>query len=70
MKILIRPLREDAEVGATLRDEGWVVTVGKDGVLSATHPDVPDEEAAHKRLQSLGLLTATSVHIDFTAADG
>jgi hypothetical protein len=70
MKVLIRTLREEADVGATLRDDGWVVTVGKDGVLSASHPDVPDEEAARKRLRSLGLLTAPSVHIDFPGTDG
>jgi hypothetical protein len=70
MKVLIRPLREDADVGAILREHGWAVTGGKDGVLSASHRDVPDEETARSRLESLGLLITTSVHIDFDRDDG
>jgi hypothetical protein len=41
------------------------VTVGQGGLLSATHRDVPDEDAARRRLEALGLLTTASVRIDF-----
>jgi hypothetical protein len=70
MKVLVQPRHEDAGLGAILRDDGWAVKVGPDGVLSATHPDVPDEEAARGRLEALGLLTSPSVSIEFPPTDG
>jgi hypothetical protein len=48
-----------------LRDDGWLLTPQPDGSVLASHPAVPDEAAARRRLDGLGLLTTNVARIDF-----
>jgi hypothetical protein len=65
MDLHIRPLWDATQVAATLRDDRWVVVTQPDGSLLASHRDIPDEAAARRRLDDLGLLTSQAVQIRF-----
>jgi len=65
MKVHLRFLRQHGELQQALRNDGWQFEKEHDESLLARHPQVPDESAARVRLHQLGLLTSSSVWIDF-----
>jgi hypothetical protein len=67
MHVRIELLRWAEPILASLRKDGWAVAFGQDCV-SAHHPRVPNESAARHRLHGLGLLTSTSLRIEFCHA--
>ena len=64
MHVRIELLRESESILAALREDGWAVTLGQDGV-SGRHPEAPNESAARGRLHGLGLLTSGLLRIEF-----
>jgi hypothetical protein len=65
MHLRIQSLRRSETFLVALQEDGWAVVFGHDGAVSARHPQVPDESAARSRLQGLGLLTSSSLRIEF-----
>jgi hypothetical protein len=65
MDLRIRPLGDPAPVREALQDDGWTLDPQPDGSFLASNADVPDEAAARRRLDALGLLTSNAVQIDF-----
>jgi len=68
MHVRIELLRQSEPILAALREDGWAVALGQDGVR-ARHPQAPDESAARRRLHGLGLLTSGSLRITFCHAE-
>ena len=67
MHVRIELLRQSEPILAALREDGWAVALGQDGVR-ACHPQAPNESAARRRLHGLGLLTSGSLRITFCHA--
>ena len=67
MHVRIELLRWAEPILVALRKDGWAVVSGQDGV-SAHHPQAPDKRAGRRRLHGLGLLTSTSLLIEFCRA--
>ena len=67
MHVRLELLRWSEAILVALRKDGWAVESGQDGV-SARHPQAPNERAARRRLHGLGLLTSTSLRIEFCHA--
>jgi hypothetical protein len=67
MHVRIELLRQSEPILAALREDGWAVAFGQDGVR-ARHPQAPDVSAARRRLHGLGLLTSGSLRITFCHA--
>ncbi len=65
MRVQLRFIRKAAELQETLENDGWKLEWATDKSLSARHPQVPDERAARSRLHQLGLLTSSSLGIEF-----
>jgi hypothetical protein len=65
MNVHVRALRGARHILEALQADGWQVRAGGEGALVAAHPQVADERAARLRLAHLGLLTASSLHIEF-----
>jgi hypothetical protein len=65
MHVRVVALRSPGGVEDLLRADGWRVLKGEDGALSASHPEIMDQQAARNRLLDLGLLTSGAVRIDF-----
>jgi hypothetical protein len=70
MHLHIQLLRDRDDLRDALRRDGWRVQAAPHDAVVATHPDVPDDVTARDRLQRLGLLTSTSVRIDFLYGRG
>jgi hypothetical protein len=70
MEVHIRPVGNDPIVQQTLQDDGWVLAPQPDGSFVASHKDVPDEAAARRRLDALGLLTSNAAQIEFRPSAG
>ena len=68
MHVRIQPLRRSETFLVALREDGWAVMYGHDGAVSARHPLASDEVAARCRLHGLGLLTSSSLRIEFCHA--
>ena len=64
MHVRIELLRQSEPILAALREDGWEMAFGQDGVR-ARHPEAPDVRAARRRLHGLGLLTSGSLRITF-----
>ena len=67
MHVRIELLRQSEPILAALREDGWEMAFGQDGVR-ARHPEAPDVSAARRRLHGLGLLTSGSLRIKFCHA--
>jgi hypothetical protein len=65
MNVHFRFLRQAGQVQEVLRNDGWKLERAHDKFLLARHPDVADESAARDRLCRLGLLTSSSLAIEF-----
>jgi hypothetical protein len=65
MNVHFRFLRQAGLVQEVLRKDGWKLERGHDKFLMARHPDVANESAARDRLCRLGLLTSSSLAIEF-----
>jgi hypothetical protein len=65
MNVLIQPLRHPDGLHQALCDDGWTLETERNGVFYAEHPQVADEVAARNRLYHLGLLTSSSLRIEF-----
>jgi hypothetical protein len=65
MDVRFQFLRQSSEIGKTLRDDGWQVETEGNNYLSAHHPEAPNEFTARTRLLKLGLLTSSSLRIEF-----
>jgi hypothetical protein len=65
MHLHIQLLRDPDGLRGVLRRDGWKVRTGPHEAVVAVHPDVPDDAAARARLHRLGLLTSSSLRIEF-----
>jgi hypothetical protein len=65
MRLHLRFLRQAGKLQAAFRNDGWELEREKDETLQARHPEVTDESAARTRLYRLGLLTSSSLSIEF-----
>jgi hypothetical protein len=65
MQLRIHTLRPSADPSTALRRDGWQVQPAPNGSLCASHPLAPDQRTARIRLDSLGLLTSSALHIEF-----
>ena len=70
MNVLIQPLRHSNGLHQALSADGWTLEPERNGVLYAEHPQVADEVAARNRLHHLGLLTSSSLRIEFPQPQG
>lgn len=68
-KVLFRPLRSASNLGSLLRRDGWDLLLAEHSMV-ARHPKVVDEQSARSRLGHIGLLTASWLHIEFSAFKG
>jgi hypothetical protein len=64
MNLHLQFLRPSNALG-TLQGDGWEIEPESETWILVKHVDVPDEIAARKRLDRLGLLTSRSIRIDF-----
>jgi hypothetical protein len=64
VNIRVELLRQSQRVRDALRSDGWLLSGPGTNVI-ASHPRVPNEGAARTRLYELGLLTNSTVRIDF-----
>lgn len=65
MNIRIEMLRNPDYCRDALAKDGWKLVVKKELDFNASHPSVRDEEEARVRLCRLGLLTSSSLRIEF-----
>ena len=65
MNLHLRFLRQPEALREVLQKDGWRLETGKDESLFAHHPQVFDEPAARSRLYHLGVLTSSSLCIEF-----
>jgi hypothetical protein len=65
MHFEMKMLRHPEIIHATLRRDGWLANKAQGDQLQASHREVVDETAARVRLLRLGLLTSSSVRIEF-----
>jgi hypothetical protein len=65
MNVHIQLLRHPNALRTALRGDGWRLDDERPDSVVARHPAVPDESAARNRLHHLGLLTSSSLRIDF-----
>jgi len=65
MKIHLRFLRSSGTFPEILAKDGWSLEWERDGSLTVRHPLVDSESAGRSRLQTIGLLTTRSAHIEF-----
>jgi hypothetical protein len=65
MKMHLRFLRESEAIQRTLEKDDWAFEWRHDGSLMVRHDLVRDEIAGRSRLHHLGLLTTSSVRIEF-----
>ena len=70
MRVHLRFLRKSELVQAALQKDGWQLERERDDSVTARHPLVEDESSARNRLQELGLLTTSSVAIEFIKLKG
>jgi hypothetical protein len=70
MRVHLRFLRKSEVVQEVLQKDGWQLERERDDSVTARHPLVRDELAARNRLQDLGLLTTSSVAIEFIRLSG
>ena len=68
MHLRICMSRDREGVRRSLRRNGWKCEDRSDGAVVARHPSVGDGVDARDRLHHLGLLTSTSLQIDFCYA--
>jgi hypothetical protein len=61
----IQCLRQREEIAKTLREDGWHLEGNGPHDFSARHPRVFTESAARNRLGHIGLLTCSSLRIEF-----
>jgi hypothetical protein len=67
MKLHLRLLRKAEELQEALENDGWNLQGETRELLCAKHPEVNDERTARVRLDRLGLLTSSSLAIEFSA---
>ncbi len=65
MQLRIHTLRPSANPSTALQRDGWQIQEAPNGCLCASHPLAPDQRTARMRLDSLGLLTSSALHIEF-----
>ena len=65
MLTAFRPLGAWDDLPRILRKDGWVLACERGDCILAEYPDVADEEVVRERLQRLGLLTSSCLHIEF-----
>jgi hypothetical protein len=65
MKVHLRFLRHAGTIQEALQNDGWRLGRDQDQSLFARHPEVADQGDARSRLQRLGLLTSSALHIEF-----
>jgi hypothetical protein len=68
MRVHLRFLRKSEVVQEVLQKDGWQLERERDDSVTARHPLVEDEPSARNRLQGLGLLTTSSVAIEFISS--
>jgi hypothetical protein len=64
MRVYIEPLRQRETIRRLLQQQGWRLHQEERG-YTAHHEAVRDEQTARRLLQHLGLLTSSSVRIEF-----
>ena len=65
MNVYIELLRPSEETRRLLNDDGWKLDPAHPELPHALHCTVADESAARNRLMRLGLLTSSSVRVEF-----
>jgi hypothetical protein len=65
MKMHLQFLRESEAIRKKLEKDGWDFEWKQDGSLMVRHDLVRDQSACRSRLHHLGLLTTSSVRIEF-----
>jgi hypothetical protein len=65
MQLRIHTLRPSADPSTALERDGWQIQEAPNGGLCASHPLAPDQQTARMRLDNLGLLTSSALHIEF-----
>ena len=65
MEVRFEFLRHFSEIGKALHDDGWCVETQGNNYFSAHHPEALNEFTARSRLLKLGLLTSSSLRIEF-----
>ena len=65
MNIYIELLRPTDETRRLLNDDGWKLDPAHPELAHSLHCTVADESAARSRLMRLGLLTSSSVRVEF-----
>ncbi len=68
MNVHIEVIRPTRHLRATLLSDGWKVESERQDDLWVSHLQVADEGGARGRLNRLGLLTSSSLRIDFPLA--
>ena len=66
MNMHIQLLRYSSDLERVLRDDGWLLEPEPNASVSASHPEVADEGAARSPLHRLGLLTSSSLRVEFS----
>src|SRR5262249_850442 len=70
VRLFVRFLRKPEVIQSALLRDGWGLEPAEDDSVTARHPLVLNEAAARRRLQDLGLLTASSISIRFDRLGG
>lgn len=65
MNVYIELLRPSEETRRLLNDDGWKLDPAHPEQVHALHCTVADESAGRNRLMRLGLLTSSSVRVEF-----
>jgi hypothetical protein len=65
VKLHLRFLRQVGDLREALQNDGWQLEQELDASVVAWHPEARDQRAARTRLHQLGLLTSSSLRIDF-----
>jgi hypothetical protein len=65
MRVLFQPFRWRVDLRRILQADGWTLEGGRGDSFFAENPGVPDEAAARRRLNRLGLLTSPRLRIVF-----
>ena len=69
MKLQIQVLGRREAVKQRLQNDGWKLKSESSEILFACHAAVDSEQAARRRLHSLGLLTSATLRIEFQPFD-
>jgi hypothetical protein len=65
MNVYIQLLRPSDETSRLLSDDGWKLDPAHPEFAHSLHCTVADESAGRSRLMRLGLLTSSSVRVEF-----